>query len=103
MRSLLVIAALGVGALIGSQFITVLVVQPIGAIPDGVTAIVTRGGGMNFIDSPDAWCERNSNGVSLLCRAAMLAGVTKHKTILLRLPYSHTLYRLSTGGREYDR
>lgn len=42
-------------------------------------------------------------GVSLLCRAAVLGAVAKNSTILLRLPYSETLYLISTGGHVYER
>ncbi len=34
------------------------VIQPIGAIPNGVTAVVVGVRGISFIDSPDAVCAR---------------------------------------------
>ena len=58
---------------------------------------------MNFIDSADAVCDRKLGGVSLLCRAAVLGRVTKESSIILRLPYSETLYSISTGGKSYSR
>ena len=54
-----------------------------------------------FIDSADAICEREMNGVSLLCRGMMMAAVVNKGTIILRLPYSSFLYGLSTNGKEY--
>jgi hypothetical protein len=88
----------GVGAYFATAFV---VVPPIGAIPDGVTVWVWRTDAMNFIDSPDAMCERRMGGVSLLCRVAALGAMSDK--IIARLPYSETLYLWSTGGRTYQR
>ncbi len=74
--------------------VRVLVVQPIGAIPEGRTLIVSGVSQLNAIDSPDAVCERIGN-VNLLCRAGIIAGVVDKGEILLRLPYSQFLYNLS--------
>lgn len=79
--------------------IRVFVIQPIGAIPDGVTAIVINIRGLNFIDSPDAFCNRHGQP-NLLCRGVTTAKVAAEGTILLRLPYSQTLYDL-TGAPDY--
>jgi hypothetical protein len=57
---------------------------------------------MNFIDSADAWCERRFGGVKL-CRAAVMGRAADRATILARLPYSETLYKISTSGKTYDR
>jgi hypothetical protein len=88
---------------IGAQFITLFVIQPIGAIPEGRTIIITRLNTMHFIDSADAWCERKMGGVNLLCRGLVTAKVAKEATILVRLPYSAALYEISTNGKAYDR
>ena len=45
---------------------------------------------------------RIQDGVSLLCRTTALAALDG-ATIYFWLPYSHTLYRISTGGAEFDR
>lgn len=82
--------------------VRVVVIQPIGAIPKGVTAIVRTDAKINFIDSPDAMCQRKLGGVSLLCRGTMAATVVRHGDILARLPYSEWLFRL-TGAPELDR
>lgn len=79
------------------------VVQPIGAVPEGRTLVMLRGSGMQFVDSADAMCERIQGGVSLLCRGMALGQVVESGTILMRRPYSHTLYSISSGGREYSR
>lgn len=85
----------------GAWATTALVtVPPIGAIPDGVTVWVWRTDAMNFIDSPDAMCQRRIGGVSLLCRVAGLAALSDK--IIARLPYSETLYLWSTGGSTYS-
>lgn len=83
--------------------LTLFVVPPIGAVPDGVTIVMLRGQKTQFIDSADAMCERTQGGVSLLCRGFALGAIAKNATILMRLPYSGTLYSISTGGKIYDR
>ena len=83
--------------------LTFFVVQPIGAVPEGRTLLIWRLNTMRFIDSADAWCERQQGGVSLLCRALVLGKVAESDAIVARLPYSETLYSISTGGRSYSR
>jgi len=83
--------------------ITIFVIQPIGMLPEGKTLIITRLNKTQFIDSADGICEREQSGVSLLCRMGVMAGVVNNSTILMRLPYSHWLYSISTKGREYER
>ncbi|WP_200338558.1 hypothetical protein [Rhodovibrio sodomensis] len=80
---------------------SIFVVQPIGAVPEGRTVIITRLSSVNFIDSADAWCARNQDRVNILCRAAVLGRVAGQAEIIARLPYSETLYELSTGGVRY--
>lgn len=101
-RLLSVILVLG-AIIIAVQFVTVFEIQPIGALPEGRTVIITRLNTMHFIDSADAWCERNTAGVNLLCRGAVMARVADQATILIRLPYSAILYEISTNGKIYDR
>lgn len=43
-------------------------VQPIGALPDGATAIVWRESGEPFFNSADALCLERTGGVSSMCR-----------------------------------
>ncbi len=38
--------------------LTLFVVSPIGAVPEGKTVVILRLNKTNFIDSPDALCER---------------------------------------------
>jgi hypothetical protein len=78
-------------ALIGAQFVSIFVIQPIGAVPDGRTVVITRPTNVNFVDSTDAICARKMGGVSILCRAAVLGRVAKESTMLVRLPYSDIL------------
>ncbi len=87
---------------LAASSLTIFVIQPIGAIPDGATVLIWRREKTHFIDSADAVCEREMGGVNLLCRAGVLAGVAKGD-LLLKLPYSQTLYEWSTGGRTYER
>lgn len=83
----------------------VFTIQPIGAIPEGVTIIYhSRSSEMPFFSSPDGLCLQMNGGVSLLCRmAALSASADLTDRIILRLPYSHWAYLQSTGGLEFDK
>jgi len=83
--------------------VTIFVVPPIGAVPEGRTLIISRLNRGEFVDSADAMCERMQGGVNLLCRGMVLGAVAKNATVFLRLPYSESLYLISTGGKVYDR
>jgi len=82
----------------------VFTIQPIGAIPEGVTIIYhSRSSEMPFFSSPDALCLQTQGSVSLLCRMAALSASTDlTDRIILRLPYSRWAYLQSTGGLEFD-
>lgn len=90
-------------ALIIYTQLTIFVVQPIGVIPEGKTLVILRLNKGEFIDSADAMCERMQGGVNLLCRGIMLGAITEKTKVLLRLPYSETLYLMSTGGKNYSK
>jgi hypothetical protein len=83
--------------------ITLFVIPPIGAVPEGRTVVMSRSAATHFVDSPDAVCERIQGGVSLLCRGVVMGQALNGATIYARLPYSRTLYLVSTGGKTYDR
>lgn len=83
--------------------LTVFVIQPIGALPEGRTLVTARVGKIRFLDSADAICEREMGGVSLLCRSMIMGKFLEETTVYFRLPYSETLYSWSTGGRKYER
>lgn len=81
--------------------VRVFVIQPIGAVPEGATVIISGVEKLNAIDSADAVCDRYGT-VNLICRAAVLGNVADNGKILLRLPYSQFLYHLS-GAPEATR
>lgn len=83
--------------------ITVFVLQPIGAVPEGATFLIPRESGLRFVDSADALCERRMGGVSLLCRMSMITNTVDPDNIYMRLPYQEWLYSYSTGGKKYER
>jgi hypothetical protein len=97
----LLVLLLGLGVVFYTQF-TIFVVQPIGAVPEGRTLIISKLNGTKFIDSADAMCVRMQGGVSLFCRGMTMAAVAKSAKIYSRLPYSETLYLISTGGKTYQ-
>lgn len=94
---------LGAIILIVYTQLSLFVVPPMGAVPEGRTIVMLKLNKMKFIDSADAMCERMQGGVSLLCRGLVLGLVAKNSTVLARLPYSEWLYLVSTGGRGYRR
>ena len=99
---------LGILALLILAFILirpgVFTIQPIGAIPDGITFIYhSRNPKMPFFSSPDGLCLEIQGYVSLLCRAGALTAVDDlSDRIILRLPYSRWAYLRSTGGQEFE-
>lgn len=105
----LVLALLGVIALIVIAWFLVrpgvFTVQPIGAIPEGVTIVYhSRNPEMSLFSSPDGLCLEMQGSVNLFCRAAALSAMGElADRIILRLPYSHWAYLQSTGGVEFDR
>lgn len=103
MKKLLITGLIALAALAIYTQITIFVVPPIGAVPEGRTVIMLRLNKTNFVDSADAICERIQGSVSLLCRGMTMAGVVKNTKILARLPYSEWLYLISTDGKTYDR
>lgn len=82
----------------------VFTVQPIGAIPEGITVIYrSRNPEMPFFSSPDGLCLEIQGSVTLLCRATALGAVDEiAERIMFRLPYSHWAYLRSTGGMEFE-
>lgn len=96
------IVAVALSAVAYTQ-LTFFVIPPIGALPEGRTVLISRLNKTEFIDSPDAMCERMQGGVSLLCRGVVMGAVVEKSTIIARLPYSSWLYSVSTGGKHYDR
>ena len=77
-------------------------VQPIGALPDGATALVWRDSDEPFFNSADARCLARLGSVSLLCRG-MAMSMAPTDRIIIRLPYQNWAYKLSTGGQSFDR
>ncbi len=77
-------------------------IQPIGALPEGVTAIVWRQGKEPFFNSPDAMCLLASNSVSLMCRIVAM-GAAPRDRIIVRLSYKAWAYSLSVDGKEFSK
>jgi hypothetical protein len=101
-RTIIELAVVAVTAATAYTQLTIFVIPPIGALPEGKTLIIARLNKTEFIDSPDAMCERIQGGVSLLCRGMVMAAVIERTNILARLPYSSWLYGISTGGKTYE-
>ncbi|EJN17270.1 hypothetical protein PMI36_05604 [Pseudomonas sp. GM79] len=103
MKKLMVTGLLALIAVAIYTQITLFVIPPIGAVPEGRTVVMLRLNKTNFIDSPDAMCDRMQGGVSLLCRGMTMAAVVEKTKIIARLPYSDWLYLQSTDGKRFNR
>lgn len=82
----------------------VFTVQPIGALPDGITVIYhSRGPQMPLFSSPDGMCLQIQGSVTLFCRMASFAAVEEiTDRIIMRLPYIDMAYLISTGGSRFE-
>ncbi len=97
MRTIFIIAS-WIGVAVFAAYLAgvrVIVIQPLNALPDGGTAIVWGVKGYRLIDSADAKCIRDEGAVDVYCRIAVLKDVAENGNVLLRLPYSILLFRLS--------
>lgn len=83
----------------------VFTIQPIGALPEGVTFIYhSRSPDMPLFSSPDGLCLKIQRSVTLLCRAAAISATSKlTDRMMIKLPYIKWAYLQSTGGLEFDR
>lgn len=97
------LVVIAISCIVAYTQLTIFVVPPIGAVPDGKTLVISRLNKTEFIDSADAMCERMQGGVNLICRGMLLGAIAEKSTIYLRLPYSEWLYLISTDGKQYDR
>ncbi len=103
---IILLCVLGSLAIFFCLFRGIFVIQPIGAIPDGVTIVYWRSGlNIPFIASADGLLENSGAGVSLLGRGLMIAKFTEliKERILFKFGYSETLYLWSTGGKKYEK
>jgi|SRR5690554_5202379 len=93
-------------ALLFRFFCGIFVIQPIGAIPEGVTIVYWRTGvNMPFIASADGILDESGEGVNILGRGILIGGLAeplKEKEIF-RFGYSEALYLWSTGGKTYEK
>ncbi len=98
---ILSLVAIAAAILFATTQLALFIVQPIGAVPEGRTLVIWRADTMKLIDSADAWCERQTKTVSIMCRSLVLAEIADKDVIIAKLPYSETLYLWSTDGRMY--
>ncbi|QCI64589.1 hypothetical protein [Phreatobacter stygius] len=92
---LLVSAALGAAFV---MFCTVLVTPPGPASTAGQIQIVERRGPLQFLDSPDALCQRAGRPVTPECRTAVIGALPPGRSYVT-LPYVDFLYRQTLSGR----
>jgi hypothetical protein len=92
------LACLFAVALLAYSQVSIFVVPPSVSPPYGRTLLVIDQS--PFFDSTDAFCHRIQRSVTPECRVAVLRDVEEGGTVILRMPYSETIYLLSTGGRQ---
>jgi hypothetical protein len=97
MTALAVIVAITV-ALICYRNLSVFVLPPDGS-SEGATLLIERIENSEFIDNPEAMCDRLQRNKNLTCRSELLLEVAERKA-LLDFPYSTTIHRLSNMGSE---
>jgi hypothetical protein len=107
MRKPIIITAL-ILALILSIYASfgIFIIQPIGAIPKGITIIYFRLGlNIPFISSPDGLVIDSGNELSIWARLGAMASVAEpiSKRTILRLDYSESLYLISTNGKSFEK
>lgn len=95
--ALAVIVAITV-VLICYRNFSVFVLPPNGS-SEGATLIIERIEMSEFIDNPEAMCDRLQRHENLTCRSGLLSEVAERRT-LLGFPYSMTIHRLSSIGSE---
>ena len=89
--------------LISLTQITFFTIQPIGAIPEGVTLVIARGDRTKLFDSADGICLREMGVVSLFCRTIAITTILEETNILFRLPYIDFIYLKSTNGFRFEK
>jgi len=107
-RKIALILLVGFLLTIGFIYFTMglFVIQPIGVIPEGATFLYWRyGTKLPFISSADGLLLSAGQDVSLLGRIVVLGELGKlmKKRKIGILPYSRSLYLISTGGKEFER
>ncbi|QSZ41360.1 hypothetical protein GJV85_04310 [Sulfurimonas aquatica] len=102
-KKLITIISIFILSIVFLSQITLFVIQPMGAIPKGKTLVIWKLNKTNFIDSADAMCVRETGSLNILCRGMMMSAVISKSSVLMKLPYSSSLYSISTGGKEYSR
>ena len=82
-----------------------IVIQPIGALPEGGTIWYWRvGTSLPFIASPDSIAAAATGGVSLIGRASAMGAIAQiiENRRIASLPYMDWMYLRSTGGERYQ-
>jgi hypothetical protein len=95
-----------IGGLIFYFSVGFFVIQPIGAIPEGVTIMYFRLGlNVSFITSPDGILIDNDQDVSILGRMIIMGkfGEIVINRKILSLPYSDSMYLISTRGKQFEK
>lgn len=104
-KPLVVLIVIGIVLLLVFFTTGFFVIQPIGAIPEGITIWYFRAGlNLGFIESADGILLEETGEVSLFSRAAVMGNVVEliEDRIIVRLPYLKFLYKISTGGVEFE-
>ncbi len=97
MTALAVIMAITVTLICYRKF-SVFVLPPSGS-SEGAILLIERIEKGEFIDNPEAMCNRLQRNENLTCRSALLSEVAERRAVL-DFPYSMTIHRLSNIGSD---
>ena len=75
-------------------------IQPINSIPNGATLLVWRNEGEPFFNSPDTVSIRSSGEVSLPNPGVVVLANAPQDRVIVKFPYIHIAYLISTTGNE---
>jgi hypothetical protein len=74
--------------------VRILVIPPVKGLPEGQTMILANVRGLNFVDSPEAFCIRKDQP-QYLCEGVMTVRLYKVSNVVARLPYNSLLHRIA--------
>lgn len=95
---------LAVLLIVGYSTTGFIVIQPIGALPEGTTIWYVRAGyDLPFITSPDGYSLDKTGSVSLMSRMGAISALmdVANEKKIARFPYSDSMYLKSTGGQRF--
>ncbi|WP_157951624.1 hypothetical protein [Agrobacterium pusense] len=95
----ILVVLLGLGIWVGGVRVVVTAENSDVGLSSG-TLVVANVPYLNLLDSPQAICARDGKPGNNFCAAGVLAGIGQDGKVLINMPFSQTLYRM-TGAERY--